>query len=50
MKGGYLKVIRIGKDYEIDEVEDRCGIKVLWRLNEEIIFEVCYDVIVDVIG
>lgn len=50
MKGGYLKVTRIGKDYEIDEAEDRCGIKVSWKSKEETTFEACHDVIVDATG
>ena len=50
MKGGHLKVTRIGKDYEIDEAEDRCGIKVSWKLKEETTFEACHDVIVDATG
>ncbi|XP_022804364.1 uncharacterized protein LOC111341656 [Stylophora pistillata] len=50
MKGGYLKVTRIGEDYKIDEGEDRCGVKVSWKFNEESSFEACHDVMVDATG
>ncbi|XP_078368715.1 uncharacterized protein YdhS-like [Oculina patagonica] len=50
MRGRYLEVTKIGKNYEIEEEKDRSGIKLSWRPSGDYTFEAHHDVMIDATG
>ena len=50
MKDGYLEVKKIGTNYEIQEAEDKSGIKLSWKQDGDITCEAHHDVMIDATG
>ncbi|XP_068697548.1 LOW QUALITY PROTEIN: uncharacterized protein YdhS-like [Montipora foliosa] len=50
MKDGYLEVKKIGTNYEIQEAEDKSGIKLSWKQDGDTTCEAHHDVMIDATG